>query len=172
MKHTSLFLTIIVFTGCSANDNSNNNINSPLLGKWETQSCEQLVDSSFNPPFTIWLKATYEFFQNGDIIFSTNSYADANCTTIAFNTLNPVSPVAFFQDLGPTILEEGIPGNKLIIEIYPPNQTISTNGFYTINNNILCFSQSYSFEPSSFGISLIERTPIDFTNCLVPVSEP
>ena len=168
MKHLFIILTIIVFTGCDDNDNSQQNINSPLLGKWETQLCEQ----SNNLPFTTWAKATYEFFQNGDIIFSTNSYTDSNCTTIAFNTLNPASPIAAFLDLGETTLEEGISGHKLNIEIQPPDQIISTDGFYTINNNILCFSLSYSFEPTTFGISLSEITPIDFTNCLVPANEP
>lgn len=172
MKYLSAIFTIILFTGCSDSNNNPNNINSPLLGKWETQSCQQLVDSSNNPPITTWSKATYEFLLDGGIMFSPNNYTDANCTTIAFNTLSPSSPIAFFQDLGSTTLEEGIPGHKLNIEIRAPDQTISTDGFYTINNNILCFSHSYSFEPSSFGISLIERTPIDFTSCLVPVNEP
>ena len=172
MKYFSVIFTIILFTGCGDVNNTPDNANSPLLGIWETQSCQQFIDSSNNPPFEIWSKATYEFLLNGDIIFLANNYTDANCTTIAFNTLNPVSPIAVFQDLGETTLEEGISGHKLNIEIRAPDQTISTNGFYTINNNILCFSQSYSFEPSSFGISIIERTPIDFTKCLVPVNEP
>jgi len=168
MRYLFLLLSVIAFTGCSEDNNSKNNENSPLLGKWDTQLCEQIIDSSNTPPTTTWAKGTYEFFQNGDILFSTNSYTDSNCTTIAFNTLNTTSSIASFLDLGETTLEEGISGNKLNIELQGPDQTISTNGFYTINNNTLCFSLSYSFEPSSFGISLSERAPIDFTDCLVP----
>lgn len=163
----SFYMLVIIFTGCGS-DNSQNNINSPLLGEWETQACQETIDSSSNPPLITFSKATYEFLQNGYIIFSPNSYTDSTCSTIAFNTLSPNSAIATFFDLGETTLEEGIPGNKINIKIQTPDGILSTNGFFTINNNVLCFSYSYMFEPSSFGVSLNERAPINFTNCLAP----
>ncbi len=167
MKNLILLSTIAVITGCSNSDNPNQNINSPLLGTWETQACEEVTDSSLSAPFTTWSKATYEFFQNGDIVFTPDNYLDSTCIN-KINSLRPDFPIAAFRDFGEITLEEGILGNKLNITIQATGQTISTSGFYTINNNILCFSHSYSFEPNTFGVSLNERPPIDFTTCLVP----
>lgn len=170
-RYTS-YLFIVFLTSCSSSDNSQQNLNSPLLGSWETQACQENINSSFNPPLATFSKATYEFLQNGDIMYSPNSYTDSTCTTIAFNTLSPNHPVASFLDLGETTLEEGIPGNKLNIQIQTLDTILSTNGFFTINNNVLCFSYSYIFWPSSFGISVNERAPIDFSNCLAPTIFP
>ena len=166
MKYGFYLITLILIS-CS-NDNSEQNATSPLLGKWETQACQEKIDSSTTPSLVTFSKATYEFLVNGDILFSPNSYTDSSCTIIAFITLSPNTGIAKFQDLGETTLEEGISGNRLNIQMQIPDETLSTNGFYTINNNILCFSHSFIFTSSSFGLTVNEIAPIDFSNCLEP----
>ncbi len=173
MKTRYIIIPFIAFlTGCSNSDNSQQNINSALLGVWETQACVETPTQINVPSIPTWSKATYEFLQNGDIIFTTEPYTDSSCTVIAFNSLKPITPVANYQDFGETTLEEGIPGYRVNIKVQATDQLISTGGFYTINSNTLCFSFSYDFGPTSFSILLDERPPIDFTTCLVPQNQP
>ena len=76
--------------------------------------------------------------------------------------------MATFQDIGEEPLQEGLSGHRVNITFLSPDQIITTEAFYTISDNVLCFSLSYSFEPTSFRVSPNVIPDIDFTRCLVP----
>ena len=162
----SLFSVFII--SCSNGNDSVDNTDSQLLGTWKTESCEQIntLDSNFS---NLWGTGTYQFVYNGDIKFDPEVYSDSTCTTIAFSTIG-IAKVASFEDLGEETLQEGIAGNRINIIFTLPDQAISTEAFYTIINERLCFSQSYHFNATGFGISPYVIPDIDFTNCLVPNS--
>ncbi len=173
MKILILLITVSVITGCGDSDNSQQNINSPLLGAWETATC--VKDPTTVNMFSTgqpWAKGTYEFMQNGDIIFTARGYSDSTCTSSAIG-LNLISSlIANFHDFGEVTLEEGISGNKINISIQNWGQPDSVDGFYTINNNTLCFSYSYIFDATGISVLLEQGPPIDFTTCLVPQYQP
>ena len=162
-------LTILasIVSGCGGGGN-NTQTTSPLIGVWATQACTQLTDSD-GMPVNIWVKGNYEFKSDGNIIFEPKGYTDSNCTTATANFISGSLAVVTFQDQGSTTLQEGISGYKLYINYTHPLGDADANGFYTINNDSLCFSQSFVLEPNNFGIALPEISDIDFNKCLVEI---
>ena len=171
LRHISIsFIAILV--SCSSSDDAQQNINSPLLGAWETQACDNEPDTIMLSTDKPWEKGTYEFMPNGDIFFTSSGYQNSTCTLSAGGIASISSTIDSFKDQGEVTLEEGILGNRVNITTNFSLGIFSANGFYTINNNTLCFSHSYIFETTGLGILLDERPPIDFTTCLTPKKQP
>ncbi len=58
-------------------------------------------------------------------------------------------------------LEEGIEGGKITVNFNAEEQIMVVEGFYTINNDSLCFSDNLNFEPYIVSTSEAEYTTID-----------
>lgn len=159
-----LSLTTLLIGGC---ENSNNDSsNSPLLGVWVTESCEQASDNT-GAPVNVWLKSLYEFTDQGSIRVGREEYTESNCST-ASNLVEPSEgqvPIKY-TDQGQVLLQEGINGGSLFIEMGEGAQLVSLDAFYSINNGSLCFSDAFTFEALTFGISQSGTDAIDFSNCL------
>jgi len=156
-------LHILLFTliGCESST-----VNSPILGSWITQSCQQLTDSN-GGLVNVWAKSEYTFDSNSNIHMQSTSYNDSNCITESNAIQEEPHLVANYIDQGDGITQQGIEANKITITFstMPPPVTI-TDGYYKITNNQLCLSQSYHFNSASFGIGTVDDTEIDFSNCL------
>ena len=166
MKKIGIIIGLItlLITGCENSNNNNNN--SPLLGVWVTESCVQASDSN-GSPINLWLKALYEFTTQGTIRFGLEEYTDSNCVTLS-NVVDPAEsqvPISF-TDQGEVLLQEGINGGGLLIEMGTGAQFVSIDAFYTINSNVLCFSDAFTFEALTFSVSQSGTDAIDFNNCL------
>ena len=163
MKQTgiTIVLSILILSGCDNDDN-----NSPLLGIWQTEVCEQTTDSN-NQPLDSWVKGIYEFTVQGTIRLGHYLYTDSNCSllSISHEPTELPDPVTF-QDKGQQLLQEGINGGSLYIEMPNPNQMQTFDGFYTINNGSLCFSEAFIFEASTFAVVPYGLVDINFNNCL------
>jgi len=160
MGKTGILLTLLFTIGCDNNSGSPlfDNGGSPLLGIWQTESCKQVT--------TIWIKGIYEFTTQGTIRLGNKTYNDANCSQLSLyqepgELPNPV----IFQDKGQQLLQEGIEGGGLYIEMPIYNNTQSFDGFYTINNSVLCFSDAFTLEADIFAV-MPGLVDIDFNNCL------
>jgi len=167
MKTHGICLSIfwLLLSGCDS-DSSSNNESSPLLGTWVTEACEQASDSN-GALINLWLKGLYEFTAQGTILLGNETYSDSNCITLSSTIpLNNGAIPAIYQDLGPTLLQEGIDGGGLSIEISAGAQLLSIDAFYTINNSALCFSDVFTFEALTFALSEAGTAAIDFNNCL------
>jgi hypothetical protein len=160
IKH-GLLLLLFTLIGCE-----NSTVNSPILGSWITQSCQQLTD--FNGELVnFWAKSEYTFDASSNIHMQSTSYSDSNCISKSNTIQEEPHLVANFIDQGDGITQQGIDANKITIifsTIPPP--VITTSGYYKITNNQLCLSQSYHFNSASFGIGTVDDTEIDFSNCL------
>ncbi len=165
MKVTGTLIIIsFLIVGCQG-DRSNNI--SPLLGNWITNSCEQASDSG-GSPINKWLVGLFEFTPQGTIRFGHKEYADSDCVTLNSSVApaNGDIPV-MYNDKGPQTLQEGIEGDKLLIEMGSGDQFVSREAYYTINDGKLCFSDAFTFEALKFGISESGADAIDFSHCLV-----
>jgi hypothetical protein len=165
MKRRSIIFVIVALltTGCNSDNNTNS---SPLLGIWITESCAQASDSN-GMPVNVWVKALYEFTTFGTIRVGREVYTDSNCVTLS-DTVDPAEsqiPIRY-ADQGQVLLQEGITGGNLLIEMNDGAQLLSVEAFYTINNGALCFSDAFTFEATVFGISQSGTDAIDFNNCL------
>ncbi|MDH5446841.1 MAG: hypothetical protein OEY52_14925 [Gammaproteobacteria bacterium] len=162
-----LVISLIILSGCGSGDTNNTQPSTPLLGVWVTESCEQISDKN-EVPQNIWFKGLYEFTDQGKILLGAEQYSDSNCITHS-KTRTPaeVNVPITYQDHGPQTLQEGINGGGLLIEIGEGDQLISTDAFYTIQNNSLCFSDAFTFEALKFSNSGPGTEAIDFDNCLV-----
>jgi hypothetical protein len=163
MKHLILIAICLILSACSSSGNDT----SPLVGTWFTQSCAQGTDSS-GTPVDSWAIGKYEFTSDGLIKFDPVYYDDSQCIVqsqqpITTNTLTPPS----YIDSGVVTLQEGIQGHSLSIVFQVPNDVFTIESFYTINNSVLCFSDTLTFEPLKFGFSQIGGDAINFNDCLV-----
>lgn len=137
-----------------------------MLGIWITESCERASDSN-GVLVNTWLKALYEFTAYGTIRIGHERYTDSNCSSPS-DTMDPAEaqiPITF-TDQGEVLLQEGVDGGGLLIEMGEGQQFVSIEAFYTINNDSLCFSDAFTFEALEFGISQTGTDAIDFENCL------
>ena len=163
-----LVITVIltILSGCGGGTDETQPA-SPLIGVWITESCEQASDSN-GTLVNIWLKALYEFTTQGEILIGREEYSDSNCVTHN-NTVEPttLNTSVTYQDRGTKLLQEGIDGGGLLIEMGTGNQFVSVDAFYTINNSLLCFSDAFAFEALGFGVSESGTDAIDFNNCLI-----
>ena len=166
-QQTLLLFTLLTLsiTGCD-NDSDSDNRQSPLSGTWTTVSCEQASDNE-QTPVNIWYKGLYEFTLYGTIRLGSRQYSDSNCSIITDTTLPDEMEIPItYQNQGPRLLEEGIDGGGLLIEMGAGEQITSVEAFYTINDGTLCFSDAFTFEALMFGISEAGSTAIDFDHCL------
>jgi hypothetical protein len=151
-----------------------------LVGIWATEACEQASDDN-GTLLGIWGKGLFEFSAQGGVTDGGVSYpdqgvirlghitySDSNCVVVV-DTRSPADtdPLVRYQDLGEAALQEGVPGHGLIVAVTAPGSTLSANGFYTLTNGRLCFSDMFTFAPFNFDASEAGSTAIDFGNCLV-----
>ena len=165
MKSRSIIIGLVALLTTGCNSDSNTNI-SPLLGIWVTESCAQASDSN-GIPVNVWVKSLYEFTTYGTIRLGREEYTDSNCVTFS-DVVAPAEaqiPITY-TDQGQVLLQEGIAGGDLLIEMGEGAQFLSVKAFYTINNGSLCFSDAFTFEATTFGISQSGTDAIDFNNCL------
>jgi hypothetical protein len=159
----------LLATGCNDNNDTNS---SPLLGVWVTESCEQASDD--NGMFVnLWLKGLYEFTKYGTIREGYEEYTDSGCE-ILNDTVEPYEdtvPITY-TDQGQVVLQEGINGDALLIEMGEGTELVSVDGFYTINSGSLCFSDAFTFEATVFGITQSGEEAIDFEHCLTKLLIP
>lgn len=166
MNKFVVVVALSILSGCGGGTDEIQPI-SPLMGVWITESCDQASDSN-GTLVNFWLKALYEFTTQGEILIGREEYSDSNCVTLN-NTVSPatVNTPITYQDGGAKLLQEGINGGGLLIEIGAGAQLLSIDAFYTINNNSLCFSDAFTFDALGFGISELGTDAIDFDNCLI-----
>ena len=179
MKGVIVILLLGVIAGCGGGDNSSNS--SSIVGVWITERCEQVVDRNGVLQDT-WGKGLYEFttqatvtleragFEvDGVIKIGNIIYSDSNCEVITSSQAPTESeqPVVAYQDLGEEVLQEGIPGHRFVVIFAMPDSARFVNGFYTINNGSLCFSDIF-LSVFHWTLSFPTESPaIDFENCLV-----
>ena len=97
-------------------------------------------------------------------------YTGSTCT-VATTLFEPdnVGETYSYIDTGATTLEEGIDGNKFSLIFSQGTSPTSIDGFYNINNNVLCFSDGYIFKPYFVGLNGSASTTnnINFEQCFV-----
>ena len=163
-KIIPVVLLSAVLSGCGGGDSDP--FTSPLLGVWITELCEQAIDNN-GVPVDSWVRGLYEFTVQGTIRRGSEVYSDANCVTLVSTTAPSDLTVPFtYKDNGPELLQEGINGAALFVEFGSGDQVASVNGFYTINNGSLCFSEAFTFGVSTIGVSESGSLSINFNNCL------
>ena len=182
MKRVTIVVLILLFSGCGSDNEGSQSL---LVGAWITERCEQATDSK-GVLINLWGKGLYEFTAQGtltvgQVTYSDQGiirigqvvYSDSNCETVIDTTdPAPLDQPVLYRDLGETLLQEGIAGYGLVISLTAPKSVQSTNGFYTLNNGSLCFSDNFTIEPFRFGVSPSGSSAIDFENCLVKVVSP
>ena len=161
MKKLSIIFLLILMSSCDSNNN-----NTQLIGEWSTESCEQ-AGSPLGSYEGLWARGNYEFEITNTIKTSYRFYTDSSCTIgeIVFNPEN-TGPSLPYVDLGEVTLQEGIQGHQFNL-IYQTDVVHTFEGFYTITNSRLCFSDNINFDPFSINSSEGETTSIDFEKCLV-----
>ena len=169
MKQLGIFLSILL-AGCDDTHNSSPLYTSPLIGTWITESCEQAVDINMMPIDT-WVKGLYKFTDQGTIQVGKNNYYDSDCINLSFSyppyeRINPNEHTKYV-DNGELLLQEGINGNSLLIENSLSFYNKPLSFFFTIHNNILCFSDAIKFEAQVFSITTDGSESINFINCLI-----
>lgn len=163
---SAIIFTIILFcTGCDTD-----NTPPPIEGKWVTQACEQTSDSP-NPGLSRWSKGTYEFTTERELLIGSISYTDADCITHISTQAGTIANTQIsFSHLGATSVEEGVEAFGLSLLPYRDDRETVYDGVYTINNNILCLSETFSFGVTGYHLSGLSGEPdkirIDFTKCL------
>jgi len=162
MKKYGLILFSLFVIGCESST-----INSPLVGKWNTQECKQLSDSNSNL-VEVWANSSYTFDKNGNIKTESISYSDSNCITVSNAIKNNSIHVAIYNEEETEITQLGIEATKITISFtsMPPPVT-TTDGYYKITDNTLCLSESFQFDSASFSIGSFNNAEIDFNQCLI-----
>jgi hypothetical protein len=160
----TLCLNVLLVVGCDDNDSDSR---SPLLGTWITEACEQAYDSN-GLPVNIWIKSIYEFTSLGAIRIGLEEHTDPSCQKSS-NVLEPTENLTLISyiDQGEVLLQEGISGGSLYIDMSNATESLSIDSFYTINDGTLCFSGAFTFGALTFGITQTGTDAIDFENCLV-----
>ena len=162
-KRLFAFIPFSVFiSSCGGSDGDV----SPLVGTWETEKCELASDLG-STTVNSWVKGIYEFTSSGRILLGKEIYEDSNCVVQKQLIDTSESPDYIrYYDRGEVLLEEGIDGHELTIDMDSGSQPMSISAFFTINGGELCFSRAYIFEPSRFGMYESANPEIDFDNCL------
>lgn len=119
----------------------------------------------------LWAKGEYEFTSFGTIYFESKAYYDADCTLPHTTVVDPVpvhlyEPVTY-QDLGEKMLQVGITGRGIFIEMTFDGERYPADAFFfTINQDSLYFSEVLVFEALRFGTEMYSSMDIDFETCL------
>jgi len=166
-KIIPITILLSMLPGCGGSGSNDTQSTSPLIGVWVTETCKQASDSN-GVPLNVWGKGLYEFTNQGTIRLGNEQYLDSNCAVRGTpQALTDTTISITYKDNGSQLLQEGINGAALLIEIGTGNQVSSVDAFYTINNNSLCFSDAFTFEAFTFGVSELGASSIDFSNCLI-----
>ncbi|MFK5893910.1 MAG: hypothetical protein QM504_11880 [Pseudomonadota bacterium] len=163
MKKIFTLAFIMLLASC---DNNNTDA---LQGIWETKLCE-VAPSSLGPHEGKYGKGIYEFTENNTIKSTIQFYSGASCDekTETLETSGN-DQLLIFIDSGATTLEEGISGHGFSITYPVPDQPSSFDGFYTLINGELCFSDIINFNVYSVRSSGAETVSIDFEKCLIQI---
>ncbi|MCG7984820.1 MAG: hypothetical protein JAY90_18965 [Candidatus Thiodiazotropha lotti] len=167
----SMAFTFALLNGCNDDNNSENRTEqSPLVGLWVTESCEHVEQEESNTT-QIWAKGSYEFTSFGAMYMEPKAYYDSDCTRPRPQANDP-APIHLYQpdtyqDLGETMLQEGIIGRSLIIEFNFDGVKYPIDAYFTINQDRLCFSEVLILEALRFGFENDGSTDIDFEACLI-----
>jgi hypothetical protein len=127
----TICLNALLVVGCG---NSDSNSSSPLPGLWITEACDQASDSN-GSPVMVWIKSIYEFTSLGTIRIGLEEYTDSSCQ-VSGNVIEPTESQALitYIDQGEVLLQEGIEGGSLLIDMSTDMQSMSMDAFYTINH--------------------------------------
>ncbi|MCG8486350.1 MAG: hypothetical protein MI756_02680 [Chromatiales bacterium] len=165
----SIALSFALLTGCNDSNNSESNTEqSPLVGQWVTESCDLLEDREADTR-PLWAKGHYTFTPFQTIYYDAKIYYDSDCTVPHITVENPEAArpqPAIYQDLGETMLAEGIIGRGLFVEFNFAGDKFPVDGFFTINQDGLCLSELFTFEAVRFGTNFDGSRNIDFEACL------
>ncbi len=142
---------------------------SPLVGRWITESCEQLTDDNANL-IDVWVRGIYDFSADGDIRMTMREYADSNCQKQTAGVNADTGFTISYEDLGEEFLQEGIDGRGLRVTYGSGLLSFSAKGFYVIDGDKACFSEAFRFDATGFGGSIGGADAIDFTSCLLASS--
>jgi len=136
------------------------------VGTWKTQACDQSTDINGNP-YPLWARGVYTFTGDGWMQFYSEYYLDSQCSLLS--TSNPPNdgPSAVYIDWGEEIIDEGIPGHRLLLSGGSGSNAVSSEGFYTISNRRLCFSETFVLEPFQYVINQTRNDLINFNRCLI-----
>ena len=176
MNKSIVYIFLCSLISCTSSDNIDSNSGpvsheSSLIGVWETEACEQSTDLR-GDLINIWSKGIYHFTESERINFRPQSYLDSGCITLDTSATLEYYEYGDFKDLGKETLQEGISGNRILISIVSPSSGVDVEAFYTINNNVLCFSSTFTFGPNRIVTYGKTRNNIDFARCLIPNQSP
>ena len=162
MKPLLIIIVFIHIASCSSQNNESN-----IVGTWKTQPCVAHSELS-----GLWLKATYEFTTEGSITYQSNGFTDSDCVT----PINPDHYIygfpynAIYTSTGAGITPDGLQGIGIVIQITgPTNEIASSEGYYTITNNTLCFSNVFIFNANGYSINTEGNKNINFESCLAKI---
>lgn len=161
----SVIAVVLLLTGCSGSNRSSSA--SELLGEWKTRICD------FEPGSTYydaghWEEVVYDFKRDERIIKTLLVYDDSTCSG-EFQRIESADGMssAGFSDLGEAQLEEGVDGGVLQLRLFFLNESYTYEGFYTVSDQTICFSDLFNFDTIAISASIDGRTAIDYENCLV-----
>jgi len=169
MKNHIIGIPVIIMciAGCS---NSSNNTADPIEGVWLSQSCE-VISTVIGAGTTTntWGKGTFTFTSDKQLLIGFNSFSDSDCVTQINEEIGTVSNTQIsYKSTGAVITQEGIDAFGLSLLPYRDGNNIEFSGFYTITNNILCLSKTFTF--GNGGDFTLSGDPaklaIDFSRCL------
>lgn len=155
---TAVAVIALVISGCEVEQQ--NDSPSPLVGTWLTDACEQMADAE-GTPVEQWARGLYSFYSSGTLVARFNQYGDSGCTTatqLVDDLSEPAASPTSYRDLGEETLENGIAGGGVVIWAETDSTTYEFQGYYTVNNGSLCFSNKLNFDPLSISSSDAEGT--------------
>ena len=155
-------ITGVLLVACGGD---NGNEDSPLLGAWITEACEQKTDASGNS-LDAWIRGLFEFTRDGRLLTRQREYTDSNCQVLAGT--QPASGQGsdiLFEDLGETTLPDGLEGAGLRISLDGALLGSSSEGSYIIMQRQACFSYAFRFRPTGLGLSS-DSADINYLDCL------
>lgn len=153
---------MLLVTACSSDGSTED---SPLVGTWITEGCEQMSDLNGNP-IDVWARGLFEFTRDGRLLLGTREYGDGNCQTLVQTRAPADQDLDLrFADLGETTLPDGLEGRRLRITQESLLPSLSREGTYVIMQRQACFSYAFRFSPSGIGFSA-DNADINYLECL------
>ncbi len=169
-RYLSVIAVVLLLTGC---DGSNKNNSAPeLFGEWKTQICNFEIGSTYYDAGH-WKEVIYDFKRDERIIKTQLVYSDSECNGEFQRIAPPADSMAAgsFLDLGEAQLEEGVDGGRLQVGLIFLSESYTYEGFYTIFDHKICFSDLFNFGTIAISASNNGRTAINYEDCLVRMNE-
>lgn len=162
-------LLCALFAGCASDGDP---VYSVIDGDWRKVQCELLRAGDESRPAT-WRYSTYRFTNDGEVLFGSLVYSDADCVSLE-RTREPGSFSAPFHHVnqtlysveGPEMLSDGLEGYR--IETVR-NGVRRIEGFFHLDADRLCLSASLVLESGDIDHDPGADAAVDFDNCLVRV---